>query len=596
MTNNLDKLYRRFFLKNLLSILAPMMVPILILGISSYYIIQHYIVGDLQKKNTAILDQSKENIELLFQEQDSLNLTIVASAFQFTELQKILNTEYPDIVQLRELANLKNFIDSPAIGKPFIDSIYVYIDNNFDRFLSSSNGGMVTMSTYPDTEWLNDLKSNENTENVVWTKRRTISKEGIKNQLYKEKVISLFRRVPLDNNKDSFVVLNIKESYLTNSLSQLATFRDQQILVLNEDKEVVASNYTNTKDANILVSQLNLTDSETNTVSTKDGNMIVMNQYADNYNWSFISLVPEDSLYKLPIQLKNLTLAMLLLSFCFSVWYAYFHTKKAGNHLRAITDLLSATRTQSQVPSINQNKENDIYQYITERLVGTFIKQDYLQMKVSRNEYQAQAAEFKALQSQLNPHFLYNTLDTINWRATALTGGHSSLNEMVENLSDILRYSLDEPGNLVPLNKEKLYTDSYISIQQIRYRETFKVNWSIDPIAYKYLMLKLLFQPLIENSIYHGFSQTEVGGQIKIKIKVRSKTLHIAIIDNGKGMNKQQLHDLQVRLELETNSGRHIGLSNTYKRIQLVYGNQAKMQVKSKKGYGTMIVIETPIH
>jgi two-component system, sensor histidine kinase YesM len=596
MTTNLDKLYRRFFLKNLLSILAPMMVPILILGISSYYIIQHYIVADLKKKNTAILDQSKENIELLFQEQDSLNLTIVASAFQFTELQKILNTEYPDRVQLRELANLKNFIDSPAIGKPFIDSIYVYMDNNFDRFLSSSSGGMVTMSTYPDTEWLNDLKSNENTENVVWTKRRTISKEGIKNQLYKEKVISLFRRVPLDNNKDSFVVLNIKESYLTNSLSQLATFRDQQILVLNEDKEVVASNYTNTKDANILVSQLNLTDSETNTVSTKDGNIIVMNQYADNYNWSFISLVPEESLYKLPIQLKNLTLAMLLLSFCFSVWYAYFHTKKAGNHLRAITDLLSATRTQSQVPSINQNKENDIYQYITERLVGTFIKQDYLQMKVSRNEYQAQAAEFKALQSQLNPHFLYNTLETINWRATALTGGHSSLNEMVENLSDILRYSLDEPGNLVPLNKEKLYTDSYISIQQIRYRDTFKVNWSIDPIAYKYLILKLLFQPLIENSIYHGFSQTEVGGQIKIKINVRSKTLHIAIIDNGKGMNKQQLHDLQVRLELETNSGRHIGLSNTYKRIQLVYGNQAKMQVKSKKGYGTMIVIETPIH
>jgi two-component system, sensor histidine kinase YesM len=596
MTNNLDKLYRRFFLKNLLSILAPMMVPILILGISSYYIIQHYIVADLQKKNTAILDQSKENIELLFQEQDSLNLTIVASAIQFTELQKILNTEYPDIVQLRELANLKNFIDSPAIGKPFIDSIYVYIDNNFDRFLSSSNGGMVTMSTYPDTEWLNDLKSNENTENVVWTKRRTISKEGIKNQLYKENVISLFRRVPLDNNKDSFVVLNIKESYLTNSLSQLATFRDQQILVLNEDKEVVASNYTNTKDANILVSQLNLTDSETNTVSTKDGNMIVMNQYADNYNWSFISLVPEDSLYKLPIQLKNLTLAMLLLSFCFSVWYAYFHTKKAGNHLRAITDLLSATRTQSQVPSINQNKENDIYQYITERLVGTFIKQDYLQMKVSRNEYQAQAAEFKALQSQLNPHFLYNTLETIKWRATALTGGHSSLNEMVENLSDILRYSLDEPGNLVPLNKEKLYTDSYISIQQIRYRDTFKVNWSIDPIAYKYLILKLLFQPLIENCIYHGFSQTQAGGQIKIKINVRSKTLHIAIIDNGKGMNKQQLHDLQVRIESETNSGRHIGLSNTYKRIQLVYGNQAKMQVKSKKGYGTMIVIETPIH
>jgi two-component system, sensor histidine kinase YesM len=321
-----------------------------------------------------------------------------------------------------------------------------------------------------------------------------------------------------------------------------------------------------------------------------------MNQYADNYNWSFISLVPEESLYKLPIQLKNLTLAMLLLSFCFSVWYAYFHTKKAGNHLRAITDLLSATRTQSLVPSISQNKENDIYQYITERLVGTFIKQDYLQMKVSRNEYQAQAAEFKALQSQLNPHFLYNTLETINWRATALTGGHSSLNEMVENLSDILRYSLDEPGNLVPLNKEKLYTDSYISIQQIRYRDTFKVIWSIDPIAYKYLILKLLFQPLIENSIYHGFSETESGGQIKIKIKVQSKTLQIAIIDNGKGMNKQQLQGLQVRLESETNSGLHIGLSNTYKRIQLVYGNQAKMQIKSKKGYGTLIVIETPIH
>ncbi|MEH6942665.1 sensor histidine kinase [Bacillus sp. JJ722] len=595
MNKELDRLYRSFFLTNLFKILVPMMIPILILGITSYYIIQHYIVADLQKKNTTVLQQSKKSIEFLFQEQDTLSLTIVASALQFTQLQTILNTEYPSKTALKELAYLKNFIDSPAIGKPYIDSIYIYVDNNFNRFLSSSQGGMADVSTYPDIDWITDMKSPENIENVVWTKKRTILKKGLGDKYYEEKVISLFRRVPLVNKEESLIVLNIKESFLVNRLKQLATFEDSQILFINEANEVVASNHSNTREAQALLTQVNLADSQTNTLSTKDGAIVVTNLYADNNNWNFVSLIPESSLYRLSNQLKNLTIAMLIMSCFLGVGYAYYHTRKVSGHLREIASLLDATRTQKPLTTMDRKKKNDIYSYITDGLLKTFIKRDYLQMKLSSKEYKAQAAEFKALQSQLNPHFLFNTLETINWRATALTGGQSSLNEMIGHLSDILRYSLDEQGNLVSLKKEMLYTQSYISIQQIRYRDSFEVVWHIDAQAYQHLILKLIFQPLIENSISHGFRERHSNGKIKIKITVQSNTMCISVTDNGHGMNKQQLHTLRERLAIENISSGHIGLKNTYKRIKIVYGEKGRLHIKSKEGMGTMIVIEIPI-
>ncbi|WP_413378115.1 cache domain-containing sensor histidine kinase [Alkalihalobacillus sp. 1P02AB] len=595
MERELEKLYRQFFLRNLSVYLIPMIIPILILGSVSYLIIQNIIVTGIEDQNRRAIEQTKTNLDMITQELDTLSLTVVASAFQFTQLQEILNNPYPNQAELVELAHLKNFIDSPSIGKEYIDSIYIYAPNSLDQFLSTEQGGISNPNNHADNQWVKYLGELEKMEVDSWTEKRTIFKTGIAYKQYQKNVLSFFQKVPIGSDDTGLLILNVDEAFISNQLKKFTMHPDQQVFLLNERDEILASNRVNLESIYPLLSQIDFQVNGSALIESANGNMISTTLSSEQSQLKFVSLIPEKSLYRLPNQLLTLIITTLLISFVIGVFYALYHTRQAGTHLRTIIDLLNHAKTHTQIPLHTRQKNNNLYSYITEKVLKNFIKHDYLQMQISNHEYKNQAAQFNALQSQLNPHFLYNTLETINWRATALTGGHNSLNEMVELLSDVLRYSLDEPGNLVSIKKERRYTESYIRIQQIRYQDKFEVEWSIDEAAHQYLIPKMILQPLIENSLSHGFKEGHEQGQIKIKIHVRSSLLLLDIIDNGIGMSQERLNTVRQQLVTESTVGRHIGLSNTHKRLQIIYGVEHGLEVDSKQNWGTRIRIRIPI-
>jgi two-component system sensor histidine kinase YesM len=203
--------------------------------------------------------------------------------------------------------------------------------------------------------------------------------------------------------------------------------------------------------------------------------------------------------------------------------------------------------------------------------------------------------ELIALQSQINPHFLYNTLHTIYWEVIKVSGSNSKPIKMIENLSDILNYSLATQFNKVSIEDEIRYTKTYLEIQMTRYTNKFDVTWIYDESVHSISTIKLLIQPLVENCIYHGIKNKEGHGKIKIKLSIKNDLLLLTIIDNGIGIRKEKLMDIKNKLYLDGDHSNHIGLFNTNKRLKLTYGNDYGIHINSKLGFGCAIYIKMPI-
>ncbi|GKX27673.1 hypothetical protein SH1V18_01530 [Vallitalea longa] len=214
-------------------------------------------------------------------------------------------------------------------------------------------------------------------------------------------------------------------------------------------------------------------------------------------------------------------------------------------------------------------------------------------------------AELTALQSQINPHFLYNTLDSI--RGQALIDDNDEIAEMVEALAVFFRYSISRKGDLVTLRDELAYIQNYMTIQQYRFNNRFSLEIYIDEEdqkAYDYFIPKLILQPIVENSIFHGLEDSLESGKVEIEVIVTDSNLILTVSDNGKGMDSKSLLELNRHIRasnqnLENNEERKkkhtgIALANIQRRIKLLFGEEYGLNVYSTIDQGTDVEITLP--
>ncbi|MFD0824057.1 sensor histidine kinase [Neobacillus sp. M.A.Huq-85] len=585
----MKKIYHAFFIKNLTTFVIPMLIPLVVLGSLSTILIQHYVTKRINEDNLNVLKQTKENMELIFNELDSLNLYVVASATQFINLKKMLNQDWLDANDTRNLASLKNFIDSPNIARPYIDSIYLYLNNDKGQFLTSTTGGLVSLDDFYDRNWFNTFKYHSNKENL-WAEARTITKQYPGFPEENVNLITMFRKITGEN--DGVIVLNINSDYIEKHLNSLSTTNGQIFLVIDKDGKTIFNNQENQLkdlDNEKLISQ------QKSSFSIKLGKdaFIVSKIFSDKYGWTYISITPKSDLYQVPIKLSKITIILLILSIISGTILAYYLTRKNYQDMKTIITILQAAEEGQPLPPVPSRVKKNVYSYIIHTILKNFMEHNYLKVQLSERKYKAQAMEFAALQSQLNPHFLFNTLETLNWKAIRLTGRPNELNEMVEHLADILRYSLDGENKMVHLKEEITYTNSYIKIQKMRFKNKFDVIWDYHEEDLKYHVIKLILQPLLENSLSHGISEDRKC-LIKIKIRVSSTLLKISVIDNGDGISPKKLEEIRSRLNSNQEQSKHIGLVNTHRRLKVTYGEPYGIVIKSKMNWGTVVHITIP--
>ncbi len=202
-------------------------------------------------------------------------------------------------------------------------------------------------------------------------------------------------------------------------------------------------------------------------------------------------------------------------------------------------------------------------------------------------------AEIKALESQINPHFLYNTLDAINWMA--VRRDEFEISKMISNLGFILRYSMNQSNELVEISETEEWLKSYVALYQLRYGYSFQFEIYVEDEVRHLMIYKLLIQPIVENAIIHGLKDME-GGMLRVDIGFaeQQECIHVIVEDNGVGMEKEKV-DFYNQREREWSRSERIGLANVFERMQLYYGKKGQWHISSMEGLGTIMELILPI-
>jgi len=578
---------KNFFTRNLIIFLVPLLIPTLVLGSLSIIITQRYIKDQITQNDINLLNQTKTNIDLIFNEIDTLNIQFDSPSNMALTLKKVFKKE---ILYSSDLANIDTtcfFLNSFSNSKPYIYSIHIYYENENGRFCTTNNG-ITNLNTFFDTSWYNNYLNHPSAEKM-WIETRNIKQYDFEQK--ETKLITVYKRMCLNNG---VIVLNIKADYIQNLLNKSVTAPEQKIFIIDDNNSEIVSNTTPNNINNFDINELIKLDA--NTIYSPSENKFLNKSiiHSDRFSWNYISVIPQDILYYVSIRLLKYTIILLLISFILGLLLTFYLTRKNYKQISNIISIIDSAKNNQPLPVVDSTTKDE-FSYIIENLFTTFIEQHYLKVQLSERKYKLKNMELIALQSQINPHFLYNTLHTIYWEVISVTGSNSKPIRMIENLSTILDYSLTTPFGKVSIDDEIRYTKTYLDIQMIRYTDKFNVVWvykeNVKPIS----TIKLLIQPLVENSIHHGINNKEGEGKIKIKISLKNNLLTLTIIDNGIGIDTKNLKDIRYKLDLDGEYSNHIGLFNTNKRLKLTYGNDYGIHINSKLGLGTVVYIRMPI-
>lgn len=209
------------------------------------------------------------------------------------------------------------------------------------------------------------------------------------------------------------------------------------------------------------------------------------------------------------------------------------------------------------------------------------------------SEMQRRKAETKALEAQINPHFLFNTLETINWKA--IDHEEEEISNSLGMLGSLLRYSISNIDILVLLRAEIEWLKKYVSLQKERFNDSFDCSYDVSEEAMDFPVYKMLLQPIVENSILHAFENVKMGGMIEVKADVRQDgKLHLSIRDNGQGMDEERLKQMRDEIANARADSRSIGISNVANRLRIYYHGEASMELYSSIEKGTEVLLVIP--
>lgn len=577
----------KYFIKHLATFLIPLLVPIVIFGALSTVTSQHDIKADINQNSSFLLQQSQTQLEMILNELDTLYLALYDNKDIFNELSAVLVNPYYTYESSTSNRIISSFLNAFTSSKPYIQSFYLYVDNPNQRFLSSVDG-LVTLDHYYDTAWYEQFMAYSGPP-TKWTVRRSIRFYDFETN---PTAIVTFYNVLVPQKIG--IILNIRPKYIESILDDITTYEGQQLLVLDEENNVIFSNHHGDlfqdKDIEWIAGQ----SSAFFDMKTSQGLVNITKVESERYKWKYVSAIPHSELYKTPTRIFKYTVLFVAIAVVCGLILTYYVVSRNYKQLRMIRMLIKSAEDR-HVPLKPPGKVRDEYSYILHNMITHFIEHRYIRTQLLEKKYRLQFMELLALQSQINPHFLYNTLHSVYWESVALTGKPNKASEMIEDLSDILSYSFSEPTKSVTWKEEIANAVSYVNIQKKRYKDKFDVIFEYEEEITQLFTMKLLLQPLLENSIYHGIKEKEGPGLIKVKLVRQEERLRITVIDNGIGIEPEALAEIRSRLDSDEERTKHVGMFNTNKRLKLMYNHMYSFRIRSKPGLGTMVEMILPV-
>ena len=566
--------YRNLKIKYKLVII--LFIEILIISIFSMSALQiafHIFDEQLYTQATQVLNISSENIEMKLREISRLSYRIFSDADIQDSLRSIqkIETSYERYLAVKKL---KDKLASWIASENYVSSV---------SFIDLS-GIEYSAGNYPTRmddvmKWDVISKAKGINGNNVW-----IAPSNNGNMIVSAREVRDSKRLNLDTL--GTLIIKVDSRQLMPMPSSTLNSYGGSIMAISEGKVIFPSEEISGFDKN-----LNFADMRGyHILNIKGDKFFIAYSTSDYTGWLFLNIIPYEKLFSRINSIKTLMLLICLAVFFGAVSLGVKFAEGISKPIEKLTEKMKKVQSgdfETEPGIITSNNE-------IERLgigfdimifrINTLIRENYAKKLLAKE------SELKALQGQINPHFLYNTLESINWLAKVNKQDQISL--MVKSLGNLLRSSINNKESIITLENELIILKSYVDIQKIRYEERLDFRMEIDERFYQCLVPKMILQPIIENSINYGLEKMMQTCIITVNAIGMQDYFEIRFYDNGPGMEKDMVEKLQ-RGEIKPN-GSGIGLQNICERIKLLFGEKYGITVDSEFKTGASICIRLP--
>lgn len=580
--------FNSIFFKNFRLLLLLLVFPLAIITAIAYYSYSNISEKEISYANTTSLSRVKDIMDMIMRDTNKQSIWIALDS----DVSFFMNSSGIDDRTFYTPKNIHDLITMFSLTYDYLDSIHIYSEKS-DNVLSLRGSGEI--KGFYDTTWLPSYKNNKDTK-TTWTESREIEsiyKTGSKNFLS-------FFRVIKDNQKSAgAVIINIDMEKLV----QNTGMGDLENIYISDDTgQILYSRKTPLIDKNSRdmknIEDLLAVNSKGSVITKVEGDKMVVSRTSSSYNgWNYTSVLPL-SRYESKIDiLRNIMILLVVLSAIITLVLSFFISVRLFRPVKNILSILDNPGDLMKDRNIETKESSDEFKYISYNIIKALDHNQVIEKELKQRLVLLKKAQAVALQSQINPHFLYNTLESINWMALSLTKGkNNDVSDMVTSLSGMLRLSLENTDKLIPISQEIEHACCYIDIQKMRYDDKFDVQWQVGEEVLHYKILKITLQPIIENAIYHGIKPMEGKGIITIKSTVSEENIIIEVTDNGVGMCQEDIDMLNYGMsDNYIKENEHIGLFNVNQRIKLIYGDKYGLSIESAIGKGTAVKILMPL-
>jgi two-component system, sensor histidine kinase YesM len=591
------KLHDLPFKYKLIFMLYAIVVPFIFFNCAYlYYTTQRSTTESLSRANLEIIKQINTSLE--FMQVDISDISTYVSIND--NVNKLLNEKNPDLnsSQLEwEQDNSMRFIMNEIATKSQIKFVALYAENGLSPYYITTDTSV--LSSNPD-----QVKKSPFYREADVTKGAPIWSRVDQNdhglfEINKSTKIMLSRMiVNYSQVRDiGYLIFGVDESYIQNIIRSAIKEGNEGISVINQSGEILTQSGRISEDiAGYITSHLR----EKSQTAPEGGSFV---DYKDSYIYfsrpnvtgtSIFYVVPKSNMLNslndvaaIPI---IILVGALLLLLPISFFASAIITKPMGQLCTSMQKFKNGDFTQR----VNFEAKDEIGQVAQcyngmVRNMKELIDTTYV-LKLRERE-----SELSSLQAQINPHFLYNTLDSIYWQA--LTAGNDEIANMIYSLSRIFRLSLNRGQGMTTVEKEKELVYHYLLIQKMRFKEKLQFILEIDEQIYDCIIPKLIIQPFVENAIVHGIEGSDKGGTVKIFGRCEEEQLIFTIEDDGIGMTAKQSESLLQCADGDINTSRSPGgyaVNNVYERLKLKFNEDFLLDIDSEEAKGTTVTIVLP--
>lgn len=502
--------------------------------------------------------------------------------------------ETPKPLTYSEEMSINDELSKLTLAYDSINSIQIYTANftvNYN-FVSEFEG----YSDILNTKEGNKLKESSGTLLLISPHKEYIDKISGK----KAYVFSAVRKI-VDYQTGlelGYVFINVSEDAIRQIISDITPVGDGTVLVFDSDGYIISSMESDKIDQKLdsfYLDQIGRLGSEGYFFSTENHTgYIVVYHKSEKNQWGTLTRIPVSEAAGDLNELRFMNIVISLTGILISVIVSWGISRGLTQPIKRLVKSMKQVGDGNLSVRVTVESNDEIghlgmvFNHMTDELQKLI--QEYYHEQLSNKE-----AQLKAIRAQINPHFLYNTLDTIYWML--VLKNETAISELVISLSEIMRYSISKDNNQdsVPAGTDLGILEHYVNIQKVRFGEKLEWKMEVDPSVYNCMIPKMMLQPIVENAINHGMKPAGEHLCVQMTGTIHAGKVLFTVRDNGIGMSKEHIHDiLNEKLNTQQTRGTGFGLAGVNRRIKILFGKEYGIQIESKIGQGTSVTMDIP--